>query len=326
LREIVERLMGGKMRVMVVTTAWEDMPAGVTHVLALDGCRVVAQGGRERVQAQVGEASAAQAIGRDAGPAVGSSRPASSAEELRPGDSVLVHMEGVRVSYGGVRVLDGIDWTVRRGEHWALLGPNGAGKSTLLSLVLGDNPQAYANRVSLFGWRRGTGESMWELKQRIGWVAPELQFVMPGGLSCLDVVCTGFFDSVGLYRRPTAQQREEASQWLARLGLARLSGTPFGLVSEGEQRMVLLARTVVKRPLLLALDEPCQGLDAVYRARLLAAVDEAGRRLETSVICVTHDPLALPAIISHVLTLDGGRVAARGRVNGQDLWNWETTA
>jgi ABC-type molybdenum transport system ATPase subunit/photorepair protein PhrA len=98
------------------------------------------------------------------------------------------------------------------------------------------------------------------------------------------------------------------------------AGAAFGAVSEGEQRMVLLARAVVKRPSLLVLDEPCQGLDAAYRERLLAAVDEAGHSLDASVIYVTHDPLALPGIISHVLKLDAGRVALQGRLNGHDLW------
>ena len=122
-------------------------------------------------------------------------------------------MRGVNVSYDGVRVLRDIDWTVRRGEHWALLGPNGAGKTTLLSLILGDNLQAYANDITLFGRRRGSGESIWEIKEHIGWVSPELHVHYARNVSCLSVVCSGFYDSIGLYRRPTEEQRATASRW-----------------------------------------------------------------------------------------------------------------
>ena len=322
LRGIIERLMLGQMAVMLVTTAWEDLPAGITHVLVLAEGRVVAQGPRESVQARLQAPGASNPASRGRGLAPRGAAASESESQAAKG-AVLVQMEGVSVSYGGLPVLDGIEWTMRRGEHWALLGPNGAGKSTLLSLLLGDNPKAYANRISLFGRRRGTGESIWEVKQRIGWVAPELQFVVPRGLSCLDVVCSGFFDSVGLFRPPSPRQREAVNQWLAHLRLSPLACTAFGSVSEGEQRMVLLARAVVKDPSLLILDEPCQGLDARYRTRVLEAVDEAGCVLDTSVIYVTHNPLALPAIISHVLKLDRGRITDQGRVNGHDLWSCE---
>jgi molybdate transport system ATP-binding protein len=319
LRGIIEHLMAGEMAVMLVTTAWEDVPAGTTHVLLLDEGRVVAQGPRDCLDPEFRASGIATAPARSAGLVTGNGA-APAARPAPAADDVLVQMEGVRVAYGDVAILDGIEWTVWRGEHWALLGPNGAGKSTLLSLILGDNPQAYANRVSLFGRRRGTGESIWEVKERIGWVAPELQFVTPLAQPCLHVVCSGFFDSVGLYRRPSAQQQAEARRWLSRLGLSHRAGAAFGTVSEGEQRIVLLARAVVKRPSLLVLDEPCQGLDSAYRARVLAAVDEAGHSLDSSVIYVTHDPLALPSIVTHVLKLAGGRVVLQGPLNGHDLW------
>jgi molybdate transport system ATP-binding protein len=214
----------------------------------------------------------------------------------------------VSVAYGGVQILDGIDWTVRRGERWALLGPNGAGKTTLLSLILGDNPQAYANNVTLFGRRRGSGESIWEVKQQIGWVAPELHLYYPKSLSCLEVVCSGFFDSVGIYRRPSPEQCEAARRWVEHLGISHLAAGPFASISEGQQRLVLMARAVVKNPALLVLDEPCQGLDVEHRDRVLQTVDTISARLDSSLIYVTHDPHALPASISHVLRLEVGRI------------------
>jgi molybdate transport system ATP-binding protein len=325
LREIIGRLLMDEMRVTVVATEWDDVPAGITHVLLLDRGRVVAQGPRESVLARsAGTGSPEPASSERAAVRLGPSR--AGGNSGTSAGSALVDMQAVNITYSGIRILSQVDWTVRCGEHWAVLGPNGAGKSTLLSLLLGDNPQAYANRVTLFGRRRGTGESIWEVKRRIGWAAPELQLLTPAGLSCREVVCSGFFDSVGLYQRCTPWQQEEASHWLERLGLSGLSQAPFGALSEGQQRLVLVARAAVKRPALLVLDEPCQGLDAERRDLVLDAVDGIGRSLDSSIIYVTHDPRALPGIITHALRLDRGQVTARRPVNGRGVWEWAEPA
>jgi molybdate transport system ATP-binding protein len=223
-------------------------------------------------------------------------------------------MENVSVSYNGSKVLQQVSWTVREGEQWALLGPNGAGKTTLLSLILADNPQAYVNDITLFGRRRGSGESIWEIKQYIGWVAPELQLYYPRGATCLDVVCSGFFDSVGLYRQCSTYQRQVAMSWMQRMGLSERADTALEQVSEGEQRLALIARALVKGPALLVLDEPCQGLDASNRDRVLHAIDWVGSRPDTSMIYVTHRADELPHSITHVLRLNEGRVVGQARM------------
>jgi len=186
----------------------------------------------------------------------------------------------------------------------------------LLSLILADNPQAYANDITLFGKRRGSGESIWEIKQSIGWVAPELHLYYPRSATCLDVVCSGFFDSVGLYRRPSAHQRESASAWLRTLGLDCAEAV-FAEVSEGEQRLALLARAMVKNPALLVLDEPCQGLDAGNRDRVLQAIDSIGGD-KTSLIYVTHRGDELPRRITRVLSLNQGRVVGQAELVHRD--------
>jgi molybdate transport system ATP-binding protein len=316
LKEVIARLTQDRMRVMVVETERAETPPGITHVLEVEDCRVVASGPVERVQ------KPGFLLGMRDHP---SSRE-SSKEKARPIKSkknrvsqgqTLVHMKNVCVSYDGTQVLHGIDWTVREGEHWALLGPNGAGKTTLLSLILGDNPQAYANEIALFGRRRGSGESIWEIKRRIGWVAPELHLYTPFDATGFDVVCSGFFDSVGLYRRCSPQQREEARAWMARLSIADRADAAFRQLSEGEQRMVLVARSLVKQPQLLVLDEPCQGLDTRNRDRVLKAIDSVGDHLDASMIYVTHDMSELPESITHIVRLDAGRIVA--------LWDlaWE---
>jgi len=316
LRHVIQALTQDETRVIVVTGRCDEVPPGITHVLMVEDGRVVAQGPRD-----------ALLPARPVGVPVEPHRPArlrlvaperQEAQGGRREGRVLVRMEDVRVSYDGTKILDRVTWTVRKGENWALLGPNGSGKTTLLSLILGDNPQAYANGIVLFGRRRGSGESVWEIKHHIGWVSAELHLYYPGHLSCLDVVCSGFFDSVGLYRSPSPAQREAAREWLGRLGGLKWADLPFGAVSQGGQRVVLLARALVKRPLLLLLDEPCQGLDAANRERLLAVIDALEGRPGNGMIYVTHDPDELPRSITHVMRLDRGRVVSQGALRPLD--------
>ena len=190
------------------------------------------------------------------------------------------------------------------GEHWAIAGPNGAGKTTLLSLISGDNPQAYANEIYLFGKRRGTGESIWDIKQKIGLISSEFQIRYRKALKALDVVLSGFFDSVGLYRRCTAAQRRIAMQWIEFLQLADRSDKLFNQLSYGEQRLILLARAMVKLPLVLILDEPCQGLDRTNRQMVLSLIDAIATTQKTHILFVTHYPNEIPDCITHILRFE----------------------
>ena len=312
LMRILDRLMQGDIRVVVVSTGQDDVPDGVTHVLRVENGRVAGLGPRKAVL-DGGSEDRATHLDRSRVPRTESTSERRS-ETREEKDQVLVQMDSVKVSYNGVKVLDGINWTVQRGENWALLGPNGSGKTTLLSLILGDNPQAYANSIRLFGRRRGSGESIWEIKERIGWVGSELHLYYPGTVPCFDVVCSGFFDSVGLYRGCSSEQRKMARMWMERLGIAAYADAAFGRISEGEQRMVLLARALVKHPWLLILDEPCQGLDGDNRDRVLQTIDTIGSHLDSSVIYVTHRSDELPNVITHVMRLNRGRIVNTARI------------
>jgi molybdate transport system ATP-binding protein len=220
-------------------------------------------------------------------------------------------LQHASVNYQDVPVLHDITWTMRQGEHWAIRGPNGAGKSTLLSLILADNPQAYANDLKLFGRQRGSGESIWDIKQRIGWVAPELNNFYQSHDTCRMVVCSGFFDSIGLYHDVTPAQAQVAAAWMQALGIEALAGQSFQAVSIGEQRLILLARALVKQPSLLILDEPCQGLDAPHRTRIIDLLDSLCQQTQVSLLYVTHHTDELPQAITHVLELERGRIRAR---------------
>jgi molybdate transport system ATP-binding protein len=225
----------------------------------------------------------------------------------------LVRMRSVVVHYGDTTVLDRLDWTVLAGERWAILGPNGAGKSTLLSLVSGDHPQAYANQIELFGRERGSGESIWQIKACQGWLSPDLQIHFPRRLNCLEVVCSGFYDSVGLFRRPGPDQAGLATDWLRALGAPAPEATFDGL-SAGQQRLVLLARALVKHPPLLILDEPLQGVDEVHRHAFLSLIDQLCAGTSLTLLYVSHYADELPQAITHRLVLEKGNVSFCGPI------------
>ena len=200
----------------------------------------------------------------------------------------LIQMKNVSVKYGDVTALNDLTWTVKQKENWLISGPNGAGKSTLLSLITADNPQGYGKDFSLFGKKRGSGETIWDIKKRIGIITSSLQLSYKQPLNALQVVVSGFFDSIGLYQEAKNEQIETAREWLNLLEIKDIHKKYFNELSYGEQRMVLLARAMVKHPLLLVLDEPCQGLDYSNRQLILNLVDYIALNSDTSVLYVSH--------------------------------------
>ena len=213
----------------------------------------------------------------------------------------IVNLENVTIRYGERTILKDLNWTIKKGEKWALSGENGAGKSTLLSLICADNPQSYTCNISLFGKKRGTGESIWEIKKHIGYVSPEMFRSYSKNLPVIDIVASGLYDTVGLYRRPKPEHLASCEWWLDIFGISDLKDRNFMQLSSGEQRMVLLARAFVKDPDLLILDEPLHGLDN-YRCRLVKDIIEAFcLRKDKTLIMVTHYPEELPDSITHSL-------------------------
>ena len=216
----------------------------------------------------------------------------------------IIAMRNVSIRYGARTILKALNWTVLRGEKWALLGQNGSGKSTLLSLVCADNPQAYACDISLFGNRRGSGESIWEIKKRIGYVSPEMHRAYSENLPAIDIVASGLHDSVGLYVRPRPEQRAVCEWWMNVFGIAALKNRSFLQLSDGEQRLVLLARAFVKDPELLILDEPLHGLDTPHRRFVREIIEKFCHQPHKTLIMVTHYEEELPPCVTKRLQLE----------------------
>jgi molybdate transport system ATP-binding protein len=304
----------GDTQILFVSSRVEDIPESIDHLLVVHDSRVAAKGDRKTLS---GDANLQPDFSSQGSASSGFQKTAafekmvekySGALKNNPllDSSVFVQMENVSITYESNKILNQIQWTVKQGERWALLGHNGAGKTTLLSLILADNPQAYANLITLFGKRRGSGETIWQIKKNIGWVSPELQVHYPKNISCLEVVCSGFFDSIGLYRRCSQAQIELASGWIQVFGMEALADKTFFTLSTGQQRLILLARALVKNPPLLILDEPCQGLDAFYRDYFVGFLNQLCEHTPITLIYVTHYANELPASITHRLMLDHG--------------------
>lgn len=200
----------------------------------------------------------------------------------------LVELKQCNVSYGGNPVLSDLSLTVEPLQHTLITGANGSGKSTLLGLITGDCPQCYSNDVSVLGYRRGQGESIWDIKANMGIVSNDLHRSYRVHCTVETTVISGFFDSIGVYEEVGDQQRVIARQWLTAAGLLDSSQRPLQEMSYGEQRLVLIARALVKSPLLLILDEPTQGLDELNRQRLLQLLEVLAERRYSTVLFVSH--------------------------------------
>jgi molybdate transport system ATP-binding protein len=226
----------------------------------------------------------------------------------------IVKMVNVNISYGDKQVLKNINWEVKAGEKWLLQGPNGSGKSTLLSLVNGDHPQSYANELYLFGNRRGTGESIWDIKQHIGLISPELHWYFDPSATVWQSIASGFYDSVGLFQQLPYTKSTQVDELVEYFGLTAHKNDLLTTLPLGKQRLVLLARTIIKNPELLILDEPCQGLDQQQTQYFNQLVDELCNNGMT-LIYVGHFETALPSCIEKRILLENGEVKSVENLN-----------
>ncbi len=317
LMAMLDRLATSGLPIILVTHRPEEMLSATTHVLTVDGGRIADAGAVD---------DASQMFDTDSAVATKESKrsrpnhhPAHPEAGRRVSSEPLIDMKAVTVRYGDTIVLNRFTWAVEEGQHWAITGPNGAGKSTILKLITGDCLQVYANRIRLFGKDRGVGQTLWETRERLGVVSHDLSSAYQKRMSAMDVVCSGFFDSVGLYRHCDTVQITTARWWLAQMDISALSETLFDQLSQGQRQMVLIARAMVKNPNLLILDEPCAGLDPENRHTVLRLLEQIGSSAFTGLIFVSHHEKEIPACITHRLFLDQGIVQHSGAISPQDL-------
>tara|TARA_R110002072_G_scaffold8842_2_gene43876 strand:+ start:8399 stop:9919 length:1521 start_codon:yes stop_codon:yes gene_type:complete len=300
MRTIIEELLLSNLTILMLCRQMEDVPTGVTHVLVLNQGEILACDTRDRIFAD----RSVQAL---------MSPPTARLEELPPtaarpyaltAGKPLLELHDVTVNYGDLAVLRGVNWIFEREDHCCVSGPNGCGKTTLLSLITGDNHKAYGQDITLFGIRRGSGESVWDIKQKFGQLDTQLQLNFARGMRVVEVVVSGFFDTIGLYDEWGDAQRNGAQGWLRALGLGDYCGDNFDALSFGLQRMVLLARAMVKSPIVLILDEPTLGLDGHHRKLMLRAIDHIAQNSDTQIIFVSHSSGETPTCINQHLRFE----------------------
>lgn len=283
-----------KPRLLPLLSRAEDIPDGISHVLWLESGRVRAQGPRRQVLAAYARARPAHRP-----PALPTARAAHP-----PPPQPLIEMHGLNLRYGETPILTDIHWQFDHAQHCLITGPNGAGKSTLLSLISGDNPKGYGQPLWLFGRRRGSGESVWDIRSRLGLVGTAWQLQRRRRERVLEVVASGLYDSDGLFRDCSGSDRAAVLAWIEAAGLGTLAESRFDRLSFGEQRLALIARAMVKTPHILILDEPCLGLDAEHRDAVLALSERIAARGHTQLLYVSHRPEEVPACINQWLRLE----------------------
>jgi len=276
------------LQIILVLAKTDEIPGFITHIVEVKDLRVMP---KRMSQGDGSFVTSSSDVTKEPSPCD------TNAPEI-------IRFNKVSIRYGKRTILKDLDWTVRKGEHWSLSGQNGSGKSTLLSLVCADNPQGYACDISLFGHKRGSGESIWDIKKQIGYVSPEMHRSYKQNIPAIQIVASGLKDTVGLYAKPNEAEQAQCRKWLDVFGIGHLAERKFHEMSSGEQRLILVARAFVKEPSLLILDEPLHGLDDVNRRMVKDRVDEYCQDPEKTLIYVTHYQAELPRCIDHALYLE----------------------
>ena len=280
-----------EMQLILVLSKMDEVPDFITRVIKLDGLHIV-KDIKVKTDFHIDRCPFAIQVKNDVNP-------------IPPIPQEIIRFNNVTIRYGERTILKNLNWVVLKGEHWSLSGQNGSGKSTLLSLVCADNPQSYACDISLFGHKRGSGESIWDIKKHIGYVSPEMHRSYKQNIPAIQIVASGLKDTIGLYYKPTKEEKDRCIEWMNLFGIKKLADRKFLEMSSGEQRLVLLARAFVKNPDLLILDEPLHGLDLCNRNMVKAIIDRyMGDNPDCTLIYVTHYENELPNCIDNSLYLN----------------------
>jgi len=226
---------------------------------------------------------------------------------------VLIDLRDVTVNFGEKRVLNSINWSIRKGEFWQLIGKNGSGKTTILSMITGESPKGYGQNLYIFGHKKGSGESVWELKEKMGYFTPAMTDKFTGYHTLEHMIISGLTDSIGLYTKPTEAQLRLAGEWLRLIGMWSIKDTHFHNLTMGQQRLIMTVRAMVKHPLLLILDEPTAGLDDASAGMLVDLVNKMAEQSHTTIIFVSHrnEPGLQPDFIYQLHMADTGSTGSK---------------
>lgn len=207
---------------------------------------------------------------------------------LDHGLETLISFKNTNVSFNGRQVLQNINLEIKKEEFWQFIGPNGSGKSTLLNMITGDSHKGYGQDLTVFGHKKGSGESVWDIKKLLGYFTPTMVDRFRGYHSVENMLISGLHDSVGLYQKSSAIEQNLSAGWLKILRLENKKDRYFHKLSKGEKRLVMTARAMIKHPSLLILDEPTVGLDDRSAAFFVSLVNKFAAESNTTVLFVSH--------------------------------------
>jgi len=227
----------------------------------------------------------------------------------------ILEISNLRIERGGTVILDGVNWRVARGEHWAILGANGSGKTSLLSALTGYLTPTAGN-ISLLG--KIYGRSDWrELRKKIGIVSSSVRQMMADDEPALETVASGKSAMIDFWGRLSRADKNRARKILRQIECAPLAERPWRVLSQGERQRVLIGRALMARPRILILDEPCAGLDPAAREHFLQFLQRLGKSKNApTLVLVTHHVEEIMPVFSHALVLKKGKVLAAGKKSG----------
>lgn len=313
LQRMISQSIAQGIQIILATHRYEEIPPEITHAITVQDGEILRQGTRHKVLQQdhldhvyfTHRNNGVVPTGTGLPLEVSATAARAPVPPVSSPAPPLVQFTSTTIWEGSRDLIRDLTWRVHRGEHWVLQGPNGSGKTTLVNLIRGDDPRGYAVRLSLFGVPRGSGESIWELRTRIGTVTPHGQLTYTRNVTVLEAVVSGFYGSVGLFQPPQDTEIEAAHRVLDLLGITAIAEKPILQTSYGQRRLVMIGRAMVHQPELLLLDEPCQGLDPYNRRLVINAVDRICREARSTIIYITHHGDEIPPSISRVLSLTG---------------------
>ena len=312
LNQALSRLPDQGIEVILTVSTTSDIPAWCTHLAVISSGHLSHTGPREQIFPLLSVTPETAIIDRQTPAPLSLSR----TEPMDESREELVFLRDGFAAYGDNRLFSGLDLQINTGDHTLITGPNGCGKSTLLDIITGDNSRCYTNLLRIFGRRRGSGESIWDIKKQMGIVSPALHrdHRVPG--SALSIILSGLFDSIGLYKKVQASEIRTGLDWLAWLGLQDRADIPFRRLPFAEQRLVLIARALIKRPKLLILDEATQGLDDTHRQALLDLLEKIADKRLATILFVSHRTDEHRTFFSRHIRLDA---YAPGRLNQMEI-------
>lgn len=230
---------------------------------------------------------------------------------MSPQSQSIIELEHVSLQRNGRRILDDVSLRVTRGEYWVILGPNGCGKTTLLNIITG-YLWPTSGTVTVLGGKYGEID-LREKRREIGLVSSALFERMPAGDTFFDIVVSGKYASLGMYREPTVADRDRARDIIAFLGREQVSDSPYRVLSFGERQSALIGRALMALPSLLILDEPYEGLDLPTREHFIQRLEILLRDPNgPAVLFVTHRVEEISPGITHAALIREGRMLTQG--------------